>query len=143
MQPRAFFDRVGIVTGAGKGIGQATAIAFSQLGAKVVLSGRSEEPLMHTLALIERSGGTAATVVGDVSNESVAEATVAMAVEEFGRLDFAVNNAGVSPWTGNTVECALESWQRVIDVNLTGTWLGMKYQIPGHAKEPVAEPSST
>ena len=134
MQPRAFSDRVGIVTGAGKGIGQATAIAFSQLGAKVVLSGRSEESLMHTLGLIERSGGTAAIVIGDVSNESVAQATVAMAFKEFGRLDFAVNNAGISPWTGNTVECVFESWQRVIDVNLTGTWLGMKYQIPGMLK---------
>ena len=134
MQPRAFSDRVGIVTGAGKGIGQATAIAFSQLGAKVVLSGRSEEPLMHTLALIERSGGTAAIVIGDVSNESFAEATVAMALKEFGRLDFAVNNAGISPWTGNTVECGFESWQRVISVNLTGTWLGMKHQIPGMLK---------
>ena len=49
---------------------------------------------------------------------------------EFGRLDFAVNNAGVSPWTGNTVDCTLETWQRVLSVNLTGTWLGMKHQIP-------------
>ena len=73
-------------------------------------------------------------VVGDVSDEGVAKETVAMAVKEFGRLDFAVNNAGVSPWTGNTVECTLETWQRVINVNLTGTWLGMKYQIPAMVK---------
>jgi len=51
-------------------------------------------------------------------------------MKEFGRLDFAVNNEGISPLTGNTVECTFETWQRVIDVNLTGTWLGMKYQIP-------------
>ena len=73
-------------------------------------------------------------VIGDVSNESVAQETVSTALREFGRLDFAVNNAGVSPWTGNTVDCTLESWQRVINVNLTGTWLGMKYQIPAMLK---------
>ena len=59
---------------------------------------------------------------------------MSVALKEFGRLDFAVNNAGVSPWTGNTVECTLETWQRVIGVNLTGTWLGMKHQIPAILK---------
>lgn len=129
-----FNDRVAIVTGAGKGIGQATAIAFSRLGAMVVLSGQSKEPLMETLALIDRSGGKAIFVVGDVSNENIAEETVATALKEFGRLDFAVNNAGISPWTGNTVDCTFETWQRVIGVNLTGTWLGMKHQIPAMLK---------
>jgi NAD(P)-dependent dehydrogenase (short-subunit alcohol dehydrogenase family) len=134
MQNGAFHDRVAIVTGAGKGIGQATAIAFSKLGAAVVLCSQSKEPLMETLALIERSGGKAMPIVGDVSNEHVAEETVAMALKEFGRLDFAVNNAGISPWTGNTVDCTFETWQRVIGVNLTGTWLGMKHQIPAMLK---------
>jgi NAD(P)-dependent dehydrogenase (short-subunit alcohol dehydrogenase family) len=134
MQEGAFHGRVAIVTGAGKGIGQATAIAFSSLGAAVVLCSQSKEPLMETLALIERSGGKAIPMVGDVSNESVAEETVAKALKEFGRLDFAVNNAGISPWTGNTVDCTFETWQRVIGVNLTGTWLGMKYQIPAMLK---------
>ena len=129
-----FAGRVVIVTGAGKGIGQATAIAFATLGANVVLSGQSKEPLVQTQALIERAGRKAVTVVGDVSSELVAQETVARALEEFGRLDFAVNNAGVSPWTGNTVDCTLETWQRVLSVNLTGTWLGMKYQIPAIAR---------
>jgi len=130
MEARGFAGRVAIVTGAGKGIGQATAIAFSTLGARVVLCGQSEEPLRQTLGLIESSGGKAVVVVGDVSKESVAKETVSVAMEEFGRLDFAVNNAGVSPWTGNTVECSVETWERVLGVNLTGTWLGMKYEIP-------------
>lgn len=134
MQTQEFADRVAIVTGAGKGIGQATAVAFSALGAKVVLSGQSKEPLLQTLALIEEGGGKAVMVVGDISTECAAEETVATALKEFGRLDFAVNNAGVSPWTGNTVECTLETWQRVISVNLTGTWLGMKHQIPAMLK---------
>ena len=129
-----FADRVGIVTGAGKGIGQACAIAFAQLGARLILNGQSEGPLAETLGLIEKAGGKAKVVVGDVSNELIAKGTVAAATKEFGRLDFAVNNAGISPLTGNTVDCTLETWQRVINVNLTGTWLGMKYQIPAMLK---------
>jgi NAD(P)-dependent dehydrogenase (short-subunit alcohol dehydrogenase family) len=130
MSTQQFADRVGIVTGAGKGIGQACAVAFARLGAKVVLNGQSEGPLLETLGLIEKAGGKARIVVGDVSSERVAQETVSAAMKEFARLDFAVNNAGISPLTGNTVECTLETWQRVINVNLTGTWLGMKHQIP-------------
>ena len=129
-----FRERVAIVTGAGKGIGQATAIAFAALGARVVLSGQTEKPLTETLGRIEKAGGTAVIVLGDVATERAAQDTVATALRTFGRLDFAVNNAGVSPWTGNTVECTLETWQRVIGVNLTGTWLGMKHQIPAISK---------
>jgi len=129
MGTQEFSDRVGIVTGAGKGIGQACAVAFAKLGAKVVLSGQSEAPLGETLGAIVKLGGRALVVVGDVSSERVAQETVAAALKEFGRLDFAVNNAGISPLTGNTVECSFETWQRVINVNLTGTWLGMKYQV--------------
>jgi len=122
--------RVALITGAGKGIGQATAIAFASAGARVVLSGRSEEPLAHTLALIEKAGGEVVMLVGDVSEEATAQKAVSLAIEQFGQLDFAVNNAGISPWVGNTAECSLQDWQQVINTNLTGTWLGMKYQIP-------------
>src|SRR5687767_2304762 len=99
-------DKVVIVTGAGKGIGQATAVAFAKHGAKVVLNSRSAGPLEETLTAVRKVGGTATVVVGDVSEERVAKETVARAIKEFGRLDYAVNNAGISPWVGNTAECS-------------------------------------
>ncbi|HEY2650387.1 MAG TPA: SDR family NAD(P)-dependent oxidoreductase [Solirubrobacteraceae bacterium] len=125
-----FSERVVIVTGAGKGIGRACALAFARMGAKVVMSGRSRDPLEETQELILDLGAKSAVYVGDVADQSTAEGAVVLALSEFGRLDFAVNNAGVSPWVGTTAECSIESWQQVISINLTGTWLGMKFQIP-------------
>ena len=69
-------------------------------------------------------------VVGDVADESFAEAAVSVALTDYGRLDYAVNNAGVSPTAGNTAEWQPDEWRRVIDVNLIGTWLGMRHQLP-------------
>jgi NAD(P)-dependent dehydrogenase (short-subunit alcohol dehydrogenase family) len=130
MNDSDFSQRVVIVTGAAKGIGQACAVAFARRGASVVMSGRTREPLEETQEQIEHIGAESAIYVGDVSDQSTAEDTVALALSEFGRLDFAVNNAGISPWVGTTAECSVESWQQVISTNLTGTWLGMKHQIP-------------
>jgi len=130
MNTQSFDGRVVIVTGAGKGIGQASAIAFAKLGARLVLNSRSKQPLEETPAAVEQAGAKAVMSVGDVSDERVSTEGVALAIKEFGRLDFAVNNAGISPWVGNTAQCTFQDWQRVININLTGTWLGMKYQIP-------------
>jgi len=130
MNTQSFEGRVVIVTGAGKGIGQASAIAFAKLGARLVLNSRSKQPLEETLSAVEQAGAKAVMSVGEVSDERVSMESVALAIKEFGRLDFAVNNAGISPWVGNTAECTFQDWQRVININLTGTWLGMKYQIP-------------
>jgi NAD(P)-dependent dehydrogenase (short-subunit alcohol dehydrogenase family) len=130
MNTKLFSEKVALITGAGKGIGQATALEFAKLGAHLVLNGRSKAPLEETLKQIEKEGGKAIIVVGDVADEAVQKESVDRAISQFGRLDFAVNNAGISPWVGNTSDCSFEDWKKVIDINLTGTWLGMKYQIP-------------
>ena len=130
MNTKLFSGRVALITGSGKGIGQATAIEFAKLGANVVLNGRSKAPLEDTVKQVEKAGGKAIVVVGDVAEEALQKETVDRALSEFGRLDFAVNNAGISPWVGTTAEASVGDWKKVIDTNLTGTWLGMKYQIP-------------
>jgi NAD(P)-dependent dehydrogenase (short-subunit alcohol dehydrogenase family) len=123
-------ERVAIVTGAGKGIGQAAAVSFAQQGVAVVMTGRSRAPLEDTQGRVADIGGRSALYVGDVAEEETARATVDLALKEFGRLDYAVNNAGISPWVGKTAECSVDDWHTVIGINLTGTWFGMKYQIP-------------
>jgi len=130
MNTKLFSGKVALITGAGKGIGQATALEFAKLGANVVLNGRSKAPLEETLNQVEKLGAKAIIVVGDVADEAVQKETVDKALGEFGRLDFAINNAGISPWVGRTAEASFEDWKKVTDINLTGTWLGMKYQIP-------------
>jgi len=130
MNTKLFSGKVALITGAGKGIGQATALEFAKLGSSVVVNSRSRGPLEETLRLIEKEGGKAIVIVGDVADEHVQKKAVERALNEFGRLDFAVNNAGISPWVGTTAECSVEDWKKVIDINLTGTWLGMKCQIP-------------
>ena len=128
-----FVGRVAIVTGAGKGIGQATAIAFAKRGAHVVLSGQSKEPLMQTLALIEESGGKAARSSAMFRPKSRPTDGVDRA-ERIWPTRFRSEQRGRVPVDRQYRRLHLRDWQRVIGVNLTGTWLGMKYQIPAIAK---------
>lgn len=129
-----FTDKVALVTGATSGIGRATAIAFAQEGAKVVIAGRREEEGAQAVREIERAGGEALFVRTDVSREADVEALVAKTIERFGRLDFAFNNAGVfldaGPITGSTDDV----YNRTMDINVRGVFYGMKHQIPAILK---------
>jgi NAD(P)-dependent dehydrogenase (short-subunit alcohol dehydrogenase family) len=127
---RLFEDKVAMVTGAGSGIGAAMARRFAEDGARVVVADLNEDSARAVVAEIEGAGGTAAAVVQDVSDPSSVEKSVEFALETFGRLDVAVNNAGITGDLAPTAEYSLEGWDKVIAVNLSGVFYGMKYQIP-------------
>ncbi|MGW4470877.1 SDR family NAD(P)-dependent oxidoreductase [Nonomuraea sp. NPDC004354] len=123
-----FKGKVVLVTGGGSGIGRASAQAFAGEGATVVVAGRSVEPLLETVRLVEEAGGTAGHVRADVTRAADAEAMVAEVVARYGRLDVAFNNAGVFAG-GAVTDLDERTWAHVMDVNVTGVWLSMKYEI--------------
>jgi NAD(P)-dependent dehydrogenase (short-subunit alcohol dehydrogenase family) len=122
--------RVAVVTGGSSGIGRSTAAAYARAGARTVVSDVDEDMGLETVGLIEEAGGEATFVRADVSRPEDCEALAAAAVEKFGRLDFACNNAGVGGAQNPTAEYDLDEWQRVIAINLSGVFYCMKYQIP-------------
>lgn len=121
-------DKVALITGASSGIGRATAEAFAANGAKVVVAARREDELATLVTDIESRGGKAICVRTDVSIASEVERMVVQTIETFGRLDFAVNNAGFEGGVGPITDCTEEVWDRVIGINLKGAFLCMKYE---------------
>jgi NAD(P)-dependent dehydrogenase (short-subunit alcohol dehydrogenase family) len=128
-------NKVALVTGAGSGIGRATAMTFANEGAKVVVADVSAEGGNETVKLIREAGGEAIFVQADVSKTSEVKALLEKVVETFGRLDCAHNNAGIGGAVAFTSEYAEEDWDRVIDVNLKGIWLCMKAEITQMLKQ--------
>lgn len=122
--------KTAIVTGSGNGIGRAIALALAGGGANVVIADILVEDGERTVQEITDHGGTASFVAADVSDARQAEDLVAAAVERFGGLDVLVNNAGVSGSNQRLHEIAPEDFDRVIDINLRGTFLCSKYAIP-------------
>lgn len=122
--------RVALVTGGGSGIGRASAVAFAREGAKVVVTDVDVDGGQETIRIIESAGGTAQFVRADVSQATEVAALVEQAVAAYGRLDCALNNAGIQGDIKQTAECSQENWDRIIATNLTGVWLCMKHEIP-------------
>ena len=123
-----FKGKVVIVTGGSFGIGRATAIAFAEQGAKVVVADWVEDN--ETTDRIKAMGGEALFIKCDVSKAADVQNVITQTNAKFGRLDYAFNNAGIEGVSGNTVECTEENFDRTIGVNLKGVWLCMKYEIP-------------
>lgn len=121
-------DRVALVTGASSGIGRAAAEAFAARGASVVVAARREKELASLVAEIEARGGKATAIKTDVSAAKDVERMVAHAMETFGRLDYAVNNAGIEGKAVGITDLAEEEWDRVLDINLKGIFLCLKYE---------------
>jgi NAD(P)-dependent dehydrogenase (short-subunit alcohol dehydrogenase family) len=128
-------SKVAIVTGGTSGIGRDTSVLFAKAGAKVVVAGRREAEGKETVDLIRAGGGDGMFVKADVSKAADVQALIQKTVGKFGRVDVAFNNAGIE---GNWIPIAEQSeedWDRVIDINLKGTWLCLKYEIQQMLKQ--------
>jgi NAD(P)-dependent dehydrogenase (short-subunit alcohol dehydrogenase family) len=123
-------DKVALVTGAGSGIGKAAAELMAKVGAKVALLGRSEDELQKTLAQIEANGGAAIPVLADISQPEQMQQATQKIFDKWGRLDIVFANAGINGVWASLEELAPEEWNKTININLTGTFLTVKYAVP-------------
>ncbi len=126
---RGLNNKVVVVTGGSSGIGRACALLFAKEGTKVIIGDIAVKGGEETLDMIKRAGGEAMFVRVDVSKAQDVKALIDKAVETYGRLDYATNNAGVQGVETPTADCTEENWDRVININLKGVWLCMKYEI--------------
>lgn len=130
---KIFDKKVALVTGGSFGIGKATAVAFAKRGASVVVADWIEDSA--TVNEITSLGGSAIFVKCDVSRSADVGELINQTIKKFGRLDFAVNNAGIEGATAPTHECTEENWDKTININLKGAWLCMKSEIPVMLKQ--------
>jgi len=127
-------DKVAIVTGASSGIGFETARIFANEGARVIIGARRKDKLDVLKDKINNDGGQVMVLAGDVKDEAYAQSLVDLAINKFGGLDIAFNNAGTLGAMGNIPDIGLEGWHDTLDTNLTSAFLGAKYQIPAMLK---------
>ena len=122
--------KVALVTGGTSGIGRAAAIEFAKLGANVAIAGRREEQGLETAKLAKEAGSQAIFIRADVSDEADCKQMVSTAMSAFGRLDFAFNNAGIEGEMGPIAGQTQENFHKVMNINVLGVLLSMKYEIP-------------
>jgi NAD(P)-dependent dehydrogenase (short-subunit alcohol dehydrogenase family) len=125
-----FSNRVALITGGSQGIGAAIAAAFLQAGASVAITARSNDKLQQTALELRKGGGRVLAVPADVTDEDAVRALVEQCIAEFGRLDFAVNNATGGPIPAPLAEIPSDGFSLGIQTNINGTFYGMKHEIP-------------
>lgn len=130
----ALTGKVALITGAGSGIGKATAILMAKAGAKIAALGRSADDLKETVSEIEAAGGEALILEADISQAQLMQQAIDKLMSHWGRLDIVFANAGINGVWAPLEELDPEEWQKTIDVNLTGTFLTVKYAVP-HLKK--------
>ena len=122
--------RVALITGAGSGIGKAAALLLAKEGAKIAALGRTEDELQETVAKIQGNGGEAIPVGADISQPDEMQQGLQKVINQWGRLDIVFANAGINGVWAPIEELAPEEWNKTINVNLTGTFLTVKYAVP-------------
>jgi len=127
---QSFDGKVALITGGASGIGRVAAQAFAREGASILVSDFDTDGLRETVRLITIAGGKAASVKADVTQASDVKAMVAEVQHCYGRLDFALNNAGIDGARARTADYPEDIWKQVLDVNLSGVFFCMKYEIP-------------
>lgn len=123
-------DKVALITGAGSGIGASTASLFAEEGARLILTDLNEMAGKEVAEKIKSSGGEVFFLKADTSVPEDSEKSVELALQKFGKLDIAVNNAGVGGAQAPVGEYEIEDWNKIISINLSGIFYGMRYQIP-------------
>ncbi len=123
-------EQVALVTGAGSGIGKAAALLLARAGVKLAALGRSKDELEQTVAEIEQADGQALAVLADIGKPDQVERAVRQVIDRWGRLDIVFANAGINGVWAPIEELQPDEWERTININLTGTFLTIKYAVP-------------